>query len=383
MKIMTGSYNETVATQFSKGVRNSIMEQKADLNRIVYSDIFPGVRIKKGDGASNLWSLEGGFNNYLATSPGGTATGFGADILIIDDVIKNAEEANNATILEDHWSWFNNTILSRLERGSKIIIVMTRWHSKDLAGRILETMPENGYRLKHINMKAMQDDGTMLCDDILSHRDYTRKIASMGEDIASANYQQEPIDIKGRLYTNLQIYHALPRDAGGYLLFEDVGMYCDTADEGDDYLCAIVYGKHDGKAYVLDVLYTKDPMEITEPATAQMAMDNRVNTIIVESNSGGRGFARAVNRHLEEAGYTRAKAKWFHQTRNKRAKILTNATAVMQNIFFPARWKDRWPDFYESMRTFQAEGTNQHDDAQDALSEIADIITKPSAFSFE
>lgn len=75
-KVMTGSYNETLSTTFSKAVRNGIQEVKADPDRIVYSDIFPGVCIKKGDGAMNLWSLEGGYNNYLATSPTGTATGF-------------------------------------------------------------------------------------------------------------------------------------------------------------------------------------------------------------------------------------------------------------------------------------------------------------------
>ena len=76
-KIMTGSYNEILSSTFSKAVRNGIQEVKADPNKIVFSDIFPGVRIKHGDAAMNLWALEGGHNNYLATSPTGTATGFG------------------------------------------------------------------------------------------------------------------------------------------------------------------------------------------------------------------------------------------------------------------------------------------------------------------
>src|SRR5690606_28551656 len=159
-KIMTGSYNETLSTVFSKQVRNSIQEIKADNNKIVYSDIFPETRIKHGDGAMNLWSLEGGYNNYLATSPTGTATGFGASLLIIDDLIKNAEEAFNESVLDKHWEWFTNTMLSRLEEGGKIIIIMTRWSSKDLAGRALEHFKEEGKKVRHINMKALQDDGT-------------------------------------------------------------------------------------------------------------------------------------------------------------------------------------------------------------------------------
>ena len=67
-KIMTGSYNETLSTVFSKQVRNGIQEQKAQPDQIVYNDIFPKTKIKYGDSAMNLWSLEGQYNNYLATS---------------------------------------------------------------------------------------------------------------------------------------------------------------------------------------------------------------------------------------------------------------------------------------------------------------------------
>ena len=156
-KIMTGSYNETLSTMFSKNVRNSIQEKKADESKPVFSDVFPGVEIKYGDGAMNLWSLEGGYNNYLATSPTGTATGFGCNLMIIDDLIKSALEANNATVLENHWSWFTDTMLSRLEEGGKIIVIMTRWHSEDLAGRVLEWCQNSNKKYRHIKDKALLD----------------------------------------------------------------------------------------------------------------------------------------------------------------------------------------------------------------------------------
>ena len=146
-KIMTGSYNETLSTMFSKNVRNDIMEEKADENRIVFSDIFPGVSIKRGDGAMNLWSLEGGYNNSLATSPTGTATGFGASLLIIDDLIKNAEEANNELTKEKHWSWFTDTMLSRLEEGGKIIQETRTWDEKEGITKSMRSKEEaNDYR---------------------------------------------------------------------------------------------------------------------------------------------------------------------------------------------------------------------------------------------
>ena len=89
-QIMTGSYNETLSTTFARAVRDGIAEERFDPSRIVFSDIFPQTRIKYGEAAAGKWALEGQYASYLATSPGGTATGFGARKLILDDLIKKA-----------------------------------------------------------------------------------------------------------------------------------------------------------------------------------------------------------------------------------------------------------------------------------------------------
>ncbi len=373
-KIMTGSYNETLSTMFSKNVRNDIQEVKADQNKVVFSDVFPGVQIKQGDGAMNLWSLEGGYNNYLATSPTGTATGFGASLLIIDDLIKNAEEANNELIKEKHWSWFTDTMLSRLEECGKIIIIMTRWASDDLAGRALQHFKEAGAKVRHICMKALINPETheMLCPEVLSYKSYQGKIKAMGADIASANYQQEPIDLKGKLYTTFKTYSgALPQ-------FKEIRNYTDTADTGDDYLCSINYGvTFANEAYVLDVLYTKAPMEDTEPATAKMLYNGQVNVARIESNNGGRGFARNVRRILEqEFGSNFTTIKWFTQSSNKDARIYSNSSWVMQHIYYPEDWRNRWPEYHDAMNKYQREGKNKHDDAPDATTGIAENCAK-------
>ena len=382
-KIMTGSYNETLSTSFSKNVRNTIAEEKADRDRIIYSDIFPDVKIKRGDGAMNMCALEHGYNNYLATSPTGTATGFGASIMIIDDLIKSSMEANNADVLDKHWSWFTDTMLSRLEEKAKIIIVMTRWHSLDLAGRALEHFKASGLRVRHISYKAKQDDGTMLCPEILSERSYENKIKAMGIDIASANYQQEPIDIKGRLYSSFKTYDKLPVDSNGNSLFTAVKNYTDTADKGDDYLCSINYGIYNKEAYILSVLYTKDGMEITEPAVAKMLYEDKVNVADIESNNGGRGFARNVENELK----TRFRSNHcyihsFFQSKNKEARILSNSTWVMNHIYFPSNWKDRFPEYYDAMVKYQKEGKNKHDDAPDATTGVAEKLNQGETFSF-
>ncbi|EKN43088.1 hypothetical protein CFSAN001627_02765, partial [Clostridium botulinum CFSAN001627] len=310
----------------------------------------------------------------------------GASLLIIDDLIKNAEEAYNEAVLEKHWDWFTNTMLSRLEEGGKIIIIMTRWASGDLAGRALDYYKEQGIKVRHISMKALvnKEKKQMLCPEVLSYRSYKNKVKAMGEDIASANYQQEPIDLKGRLYSDFKKYNHIPKDTNGNSLFTRIKAYIDTADEGSDYLCCIVYGEYNKEAYVLDVLYTKEPMEVTETATAKMLYENEVNIADIESNNGGRGFARSVERILKEKfNSNKTKVKWFHQSKNKKARILSNSTWVMDHIYYPINWRDRWPEYYGAMNKYQREGKNKHDDAPDATTGIAEKIGQGNSISFD
>lgn len=365
-KVMTGSYNETLSGTFAKAVRDVIAEKPTE-GILTYGDIFPGTKIKYGEAAAQKWSLEGSQQaNYLATSPTGTATGFGCNIMIIDDLIKNSEEAYNESVLQKQIDWFNNTMLSRTENDFKIIIIMTRWSTKDLAGYVLANYDD----VVHINYKAVQDDGAMLCEAILSYKDYKIKTKNMNKDIVLANYQQEPIDVKGRLYSHIKTYTDIPRDSKGNNLFKYILNYTDTADTGGDYLCSICYGMYESTYYILDVLYTKESMEVTEPATAQMLTNNNVGNALIESNNGGRGFSRNVIRELKSLGNTHTKIQWFFQSKNKTSRILSNSTGVMQNVLFPVNWEDRWPEFAEAIRKYQKEGKNAHDDAPDALTGV-------------
>lgn len=200
----------------------------------------------------------------------------------------------------------------------------------------------------------------------------------MGEDIASANYQQIPIDLKGCLYSNIKTYEHIPTGADGSPLFTQIKNYTDTADTGEDWLASITYGIYDKEAYILDVVYSKASMEYTEPAVAEMLHRNLVNIADFESNNGGRGFARQVTRILKEeynSNYTKVVS--FHQSKNKEARILSNATWVMEHIYFPINWADRWPEFYKAITRYQREGKNEHDDAPDALTGVAEKLTAP------
>ena len=363
LKIMTGSYNETLSSTFAKQVRDMIATEQTQ-GVTVYRDIFPDTKIKYGEASMNKWALEGSqVANYLATSPTGTATGFGADLIVIDDLIKNSEEAYNSNVLEKHIDWFTNTMLSRTEKGFKLIIIMTRWASNDLAGFILSNYDD----VVHINYKAINDDGTPLDEGTLSLEDFEFKTKNMAKEIVYANYQQEPIDIKGRLYNEFKTYVDLPKEK-----IVKISAYCDTADTGDDFLCNIIYADCKDSAYILDVIYTKEAMEITEPMVAEAYKKFDVNIADIESNNGGRAFARNVERITRDKGNYKTVIKWFHQSGNKIARILSNSAWVNANIYMPVEWKNKWSEFAKDIISYQKEGKNKHDDGPDALTGIAE-----------
>jgi len=370
------SYNEKLSGRFARGVRDAMQEVKAG-PRLVYGDYFPRTKVKAGDGGYETWSVDGSPFSFLATSPGGTLTGVGCTRGIIDDIVKSSEEAFNENTLEGHWDWYVNTFLSRLEAGAKQLIIMTRWATGDLCGKLLEREPEKWHViLMPANTTGAETptDADMLCPAVLDAATYIERREKTDPVIHAANYDQKPYDSTDKLYPALKTYRI--EDAPK---FQKVENYTDTADEGDDYLCSISYGVASGLAYILDVIYTQDAMETTEPQTARMLTERKVQRAHIESNNGGRGFARAVEKILRANGNSQTMVEWFHQSENKAARILSNAASVGNCVLFPEGWQYRWPKFYADV-TRAGRGVKwTHDDAFDALTGIVEkSLTRPA-----
>lgn len=364
---ITVSYNQTLSTRFAKTVRDTIEDKEieGEKDHFVVNSFFPDVRIKQGDGAMNLWSLEGSYMSYLASSFDGSITGMRGNIGIIDDPIKNAEEAVNENVKKKHWDFYKNTFSSRMLEGAVQFIIQTRWATDDLAGTILKEFPDRCYELK---MQALDENNKSLCEDLYSTEDLLQKKKTIDDNIFRANYQQEPIDLQGSLYKEFKTYSFIPE-------FEKIYNYTDTADQGNDNLCSISFGEFGSQAYILDIYYTKDPMEKTEPETARRLNLYGVRGAAIESNNGGRGFARNVQRILKEKyKNTKCKIKWFHQSKNKMARILVNSNNVIEDVLMPEDWKTRWPEFANDILKFQAKGKNKTDDCADGLTGVAEIL---------
>lgn len=368
LKVMTGSYNETLSTTFARKVRDTIDEQPSK-GIEVYNNLFPKTKVKYGQASKSLWALDGsGQDNYLATSPTGTATGFGANYIILDDIIKNAEEAYNSMVLDKHWDWFTNTMMSRTEGDSwKVIDIMTRWAKDDLAGRIIDNY---GDLVEVITFKAVQDDGSMLCEDILTKEDYLIKTQEMASEIVEANYNQKPIDVKGRLYESFMTYETLPDSAKDARKLN----YTDTADKGADFLCSVCYTPIGEDVYINDVYISDDKMEVTEPEVADMLDRNNVNEAEIESNNGGRGFARNIERLLKERQCLKCVVTDKPQTANKEARILSSSAWVSRHVFMPPNWIKKYPQFAKQLLSYQRKGKNEHDDAPDVMASIYERV---------
>ena len=106
-----------------------------------------------------------------------------------------------------------------------------------------------------------------------------------------------------------------------------------------------------------------------------MLARNNVNLAIIESNNGGKGFARNVRTWLKKLyPKKRVNIRWFHQSKNKKARIISNATWVMEHVLYPSNWMYKWPEYYKSMVRYQRDGENKHDDAPDCTTGVAETM---------
>ncbi len=130
------SYNMDLATDFSRKVK-MILE---DPN---YQSIFPETKLDPDNRSAEKWVVHGKRGGYVAAGVGGGITGRGAHVLVIDDPIKSAEDADSADNREKLWQWYLSTAYSRLAPGAGVLLIQTWWHDSDLAGQLQTMMRSN------------------------------------------------------------------------------------------------------------------------------------------------------------------------------------------------------------------------------------------------
>lgn len=383
-KIAIVSYSDTKAKKFGRECQRIIDSKE-------YHDLFPDTLL----GMSHVADVTGAWTrtaneaeivdhsgSLKAVGVGGPLTGEPVDMLIMDDLYKDAKSAWSSTIRQGVQDWYDTVADTRLHNDSQQLIVFTRWHEDDLAGHLLkiqgeydpDTNPDGWVVIKFPAIKIgaptaidPRQEGEALWPERHSLHDLEIK-RKKNPHVFESLYQQDPKPAEGLMYDmGFRTYDVIPYDKK--MIRKN---YTDTADTGEDYLCSICYVETTTYNYVTDVLFTQKPMEYTEPMAARMLSMNDVATAIIESNNGGRGFARNVEKQLRIMGNRTTRVKWFHQKDNKQIRIFSHSAEVQNTILFPSDWAIRWPEFYNAVTGYMKTGKNEHDDAPDALTGIVE-----------
>lgn len=374
------SYSATKAKKFNREIQR-IMDSPE------YVDIFPGTRLgmspigeDSGKGyirTTEEFEIVGKRGSVKTVGVGGALTGEPVDVLVMDDIYKDAKTAWSPVVRDSISDWYDTVAETRLHNDSQQLIVFTRWHEDDLAGTLLRQQGEYD--------PADNPDGWVVCtykaikegapteydprqegDALWEERHSIHKLKQIRKrnpQVFESLYQQDPKPSEGLMYSfGFQTYAVRPAT-----LHCTRKAHIDTADTGEDYLCAIVYDETEIGNFIVDVLYTQKPMEYTEVATARMLTRHMVAECTVESNNGGRGFQRAVEKQCRMMENQRTKFRWFTQTDNKDVRIFSNSAAVQNLTYMPEGWERTFAEFHKAITGYLKAGKNAHDDAPDAL----------------
>lgn len=404
------SYSDILVNDNSDTVRNIMSEE-------LYKTLFPNSALASDKGSAKRWKTKAGGELY-AVSTQGQVTGFGAgavdeeidkmdggnDIfvfddhtnemlkmidaktnifqgaIVIDDPLK-ADDAASDLIRERINQRFENTIRNRVNsRRTPIIIIMQRLHEHDLCGYLQEIEPDTWTVLSLPVIQTDPETGEEYALWPMKHNlEELYKLREINPVVFETQYMQNPIPTEGLMYHEFRTYQNIELPSGHEA--SQRWCYVDTADTGSDYLCAICFINTPELIYVIDILYTQEPMEKTEVLLAKMLTENSISECLIESNNGGRQFARNVKSKVR-AGLHNFKTviHTFTQTKNKAARIFSNSALVNSDVAFPANWDKKWREFYNAITTYRKDNKRKstHDDAPDALTGVIEMRSRKS-----
>ena len=326
--------------------------------------------------------------SFKTIGVGGSLTGEPVDMLIMDDLYKDASSAWSPVIRQNVADWYDTVASTRLHNDSQQLLVFTRWHMEDLAGRLLEQEGvydpiENSQGWLLVSFPAIQNrppseqDPRAEGEPLWPERHSLEKLLEIkgrSPTVFESLYQQNPQPSQGLMYEEFTCYTDLP--SRSYSV-----AYIDAADSGADYLCALFYKEAEDGNYITDVLYTKDPMEVTETTLTYMLQQHQVERCHIESNNGGNLFVSNLQQRSWDTGNRLTRFNPFHQNQNKTARIFAASASVQKLIKMPLDWKKRFPKFARDLTGYLRVGTNAHDDAPDALTGTIECRQPPKRVS--
>lgn len=363
-RVIEVSYGDDLAVQF--GFAN---KQKVENCGSIF-----GMEIADGNEAKANWGIKGARGGMISVGIGGPITGKGADLLLIDDPHKNAEEAESETQRNKIWNEYQKTLLTRLQPGGKIILIMTRWHEDDLAGRILKN--EDGWTI--INLPCIAEENDLLGREIgeplwpefgFDNKWAEKKKRDVGSRTWNALYQQRPSSAEGDLLKRSwwKYYSALPQ-----MVTKLISVDATFKDkETSDFVCIQVWGKAGPNMYLIDLVNARMDFPTTLQAIISMkAKRPDARQILIEDKANGSAIIQVLRTKI--GGIIAVEPQG-----GKVARVNAISPHIESgNVYLPqfAPWTH---DFVEQCATFP---NGKYDDMVDAMSQaLARLIYMPAA----
>lgn len=323
LQIIATSYSSDLSQRFNRDVQRVIDDEK-------YFDLFPNTRLSNSRvrtdsrgsyiRTSDLFEIVGHAGAYRSCGVGGGITGQGADILIIDDPIKDRAQAGSKTIRDSIWDWYTSTAYTRLSPGGGVIVMATRWHTDDLIGRLIQRMGEGDtFRIVNYPAIAEHDELHRKAGEALHPERYPLSTLlqikkTIGSRDWEALYQQHPVPDGGALF-KLEWFRRwkasnLPPEFDHTLMSWDMTF---KDSKNSDYVVGQVWGKRGPNFYLLDqvrgqwdFVKTKEMVRVLAqkwPRVVRKLVEDKANgsAVISELKSTVSGFVPITPTESKEA----------------------------------------------------------------------------------
>ncbi len=380
-RVILGSYGSELATDWSAKARASLEE---------FGQQLFGIRVSGKSRAGDHWRIEGREGSMKAVGVGGPLTGHGANLLIIDDPVKNAEEAMSPLMRAKTWEWWQTTASTRIEPNGCVIVIITRWHEDDLVGRMLTEMSQGGEKWDILNLPAIAEEdepswpnglGRKRGQALWPERYDVEALETIRNRLTSkwwyAMFQQSPYTIGGGIFRSehFQIVENYPRFKR-IVRFWDLAATAEHQASDPDWTACVKMGHGiDDQFYVLNVQRKRlSPGGIINWIIETAKRDGPEVAVYVEQEGGASG--KFTIHFIEKEFRTHGLHRWtFRGNRPQGSKELRadpfSAAAEHQHVFIVVDGTWDHNDYLGELEQFP-NGT--HDDRVDASTGAYDYL---------
>lgn len=379
-RIILASYEADFAASWGRKARNLLEE---------FGPSLFGVKVSSDSSAANRWDIEGHSGGMTTAGVRGPITGKGANVAIIDDPVKNDQEAMSQTYREAAWDWYRATFSTRIQQDGAIILVMTRWHEDDLAGRLLKAQQEGGEKWEVVSLPAIaeEDDllgrqpGEPLCPELFSKETLESIKKRLGTYWWNALYQQKPSPPEGGILKRSwwKFYKKAPEK------FDEVIQSWDMSfkeTSSGSYVVGQVWGRIGADKYLLDQIRDRMDFPTTIQAVKTLtAKWPQAKAKLVEDKANGPAVIATLKKEIPGLIAVQPEG-------SKEARAHAVAPDIEAgNVYLPDPSIAPWiHDFIEECSAFP---TGAHDDQVDAMTQALlrlekgirkPIVNKPSGW---